>query len=172
MSDTIETDRLVLRPVLPGDADTITEIVGDRRVYTKVARIPPGQTKDQTAHWIAGHTAGRAADTDHIFALTRADTLIGVIGAHRQALTVPFSIGYWLAPDHWGQGLATEAGQGLIDWLDRRGAGKALVAGYFADNPASGRVLRKLGFLPVGREPLYCAGRDRVVDHVNMARIA
>jgi RimJ/RimL family protein N-acetyltransferase len=172
MSDTIATDRLVLRPVLQDDADTITTIVGDPRVFTKVARIPPGQTKDQTAHWIAGHAAGRAQDTDHVFALTRDDGLIGVIGAHRQTRAVPFSLGYWLAPDHWGQGLATEAGRGLIDWLDRRGAGQALLAGYFADNLASGRVLRKLDFLPVGREPLYCAGRDRVVDHVNMARIA
>jgi RimJ/RimL family protein N-acetyltransferase len=50
-----------------------------------------------------------------------------------------------------GRGYASEAGHALIGFarhvlrLDR------LVAGHFLDNPASGSVLRKLGFQPTGR---------------------
>ena len=58
-------------------------------------------------------------------------------------------MGYWIARAHWGHGFATEASIALIDIartlrLDR------LEASHFLDNPASGRVLEKLGFAPIG----------------------
>jgi RimJ/RimL family protein N-acetyltransferase len=60
----------------------------------------------------------------------------------------------------------------MINWLLARGDGRALVSGHFADNPASGRVLAKLGFLPCGRDKMHCAGRGEKADHIMLARIA
>jgi [ribosomal protein S5]-alanine N-acetyltransferase len=173
MSEThLETPRLHLRPVTPQDSGLITEIVGDPRVHRMLARVPPGQTKAQTLAWIMTHERGRETDTDHVFAITEGGGLIGVIGANRAATDLPFEIGYWLAPPAWGKGFCSEAGAAVIRWLEATRNARALVAGHFADNPASGRVLSKLGFLPCGRDKMHCAGRGERVDHIRMARIA
>jgi RimJ/RimL family protein N-acetyltransferase len=173
MSETeIQTERLRLRPVTPQDSGRITDLVADPRIHRMLARVAPGQTKAQTLAWIMTHERGRTEDTDHVFAITLAGELIGVIGAHRTGPDEPFEIGYWLAPEAWGQGYCSEAGGAIIRWLEATRGARALVAGHFADNPASGRVLAKLGFLPCGRDKMHCAGRGERVDHILMARIA
>lgn len=168
----IQTSRLVLRHVLPSDSAIITGAVQDPRVYRMLARVAPRQTRAQTLAWIATHETGRATDTDHVYAISYQSKLAGVIGAHRSHNGDPFEIGYWLLPDAWGNGLCTEAGQALIKWLEDTRGVRALVSGYFVDNPASGRVLRKLGFIPSGRRPMFSAGRGEAADHFQMARIA
>jgi RimJ/RimL family protein N-acetyltransferase len=173
MSETeLRSERLTLRRVTPRDSGPITEAVNDPRVYRMVSRIPPGQTRAQTLAWIATHDAGHAAGTGHVFALTQGTALLGVIGAHRTATDEPFEIGYWLVPAAWGQGYCTEAGALLIRWLETAHGVRALVAGHFVDNPASGRVLQKLGFLPCGRNRLFSLGRGEAADHVMMARLS
>ncbi|MGB3627645.1 MAG: GNAT family N-acetyltransferase, partial [Henriciella sp.] len=144
----------------------------DPRIYEKVARIPPGQTLDQSEAFLRAVIQGRDLDTDHVFAMELAGALIGVMGAHRKGAGEPFEIGYWVAPDHWGSGLATEAARALIAWLDARGDGGEIVSGHFADNPASGRVLEKLGFVADREAPVYCLGRDAHIDHIFMVRRA
>src|SRR5206468_11939592 len=58
-------------------------------------------------------------------------------------------LGYWLARPFWGRGLATEACTALI--AIARALGLERIEGsHFLDNPASGRVLEKLGFEPTG----------------------
>lgn len=171
MTAEISTERLHLRPVTPHDSGRITEVVADPRVYRMLARVPPGQTKAQTLAWIMTHDRGRAEDLDHVYAITNDGVLLGVTGAHRASTDLPFEIGYWLAPEAWGQGFITEASAGLIRWLESRKGARALVSGHFADNPASGRVLAKLGFLPSGRDKMLCLGRGEIADHILMARI-
>ncbi len=172
MTAEISTERLHLRPVTPQDRGRITEVVADPRVHRMLARVPPGQTKAQTLAWIMTHDRGRAEDIDHVYAITKDGVLIGVTGAHRASTDLPLEIGYWLAPEAWGQGFVTEASAALIRWLETRKGARALVSGHFADNPASGRVLYKLGFLPSGRDKMFCAGRGEVADHVLLARIS
>ena len=60
-------------------------------------------------------------------------------------------MGYWIGRPYWGQGYATEAAAGAVGWAGAdAGASGWVVAGHFADNPASGRVLEKAGFLYTG----------------------
>lgn len=166
----IRTERLLLRPPVLADAAHITELVNDPLIYEKVARIPPGQSVEQTGRWILGTERGNELGTDHVFLIVESGAVIGTIGAHRAAADMPFEIGYWVAPAAWGRGVATEAATALIAWLDDRGLAGKLVSGYFADNPASGRVLEKLGFSPVRTGPVYCDGRGRKVNHVFVQR--
>lgn len=173
MTDEIETSRLVLRRVVMSDAERITSVIKDPRIYRMVARIAPDQSLQTTSDWIATHTVRRAADTDHVFAITRyGDPLIGLVGIHRQSEHYPFELGYWTAPEAWGAGYTTEAAGALIDWVENSHKHKAIVSGYFVDNPASGRVLAKLGFMRSDRAPVYCTGRDCMVDHYYMVRIS
>lgn len=169
----IETQRLVLRRLAPPDAGPLTEAINDPRIYRMLASVPPGQTKAQTLAWIATHARQQDENTGHYFVIAPdGGEPAGLISATRASRELPFEIGYWLMPQAWGHGFCTEAGAGLIRWLENTRAAAALVSGYFADNPASGKVLRKLGFLPCGRAPMFSKGRGEAADHFMMARIA
>ncbi|HUP68030.1 MAG TPA: GNAT family N-acetyltransferase, partial [Sphingomicrobium sp.] len=73
-----------------------------------------------------------------------APRLVGACGLGRRP-SGAVEMGYWIARDHWGRGLATEACTALIDIA--RTLGLTSVEGsHFVDNPASARVLEKLGF--------------------------
>lgn len=176
MDDTpeITTQRLGLRRLSPRDAGPVTEAVNDPRIYLMLASVAPAQSKAETLAWFATHDTARQNDTGHIFAVVSKETgaLAGLISANRQRTDDPFNIGYWMTPPFWGKGYCTEAGAGLVGWLENTRAAAALVSGYFADNPASGKVLRKLGFLPCGRGPMFSKGRGAPADHIMMARIA
>jgi len=59
-------------------------------------------------------------------------------------------IGYFLGRPYWNRGYATEAVRGALRWVKRDWRRNVVVAGHFADNPASGQVLCKAGFLYTG----------------------
>lgn len=54
-------------------------------------------------------------------------------------------IGWMLTPSVWGQGFATEAGSAIRDEAFDRLALESIVAGHHPENPASGRIMEKLG---------------------------
>jgi RimJ/RimL family protein N-acetyltransferase len=89
-----------------------------------------------------------------------APRLVGGIGFGRKPGDLEPEFGYWIAKAWWGRGIATEAGRALIDNARDTLRLRRLDAGHFVDNPASGRVLQKLGFRPTGRTvQRYSAGR-------------
>jgi RimJ/RimL family protein N-acetyltransferase len=77
-----------------------------------------------------------------------APDLVGSCGLGRRP-SGAVEMGYWIARDHWGRGIATEACTALLD-IARTLRIARLEGSHFLDNPASGRVLEKLGFEPVG----------------------
>ena len=170
MCEQIETDRFLLRRVTPLDAQRITDCIADPRIYRMVSSIAPGQSLERTQAWIATLEQGRIDDTDHVFALEKNEELVGVIGADRPGKGLAFDIGYWLLPEVWGRGYMTEAAEAVMHWLEQRGD-HAFTAGHFVDNPASGRVLKKVGFLPSGRGRVFSLGRGEAADHINMSYI-
>jgi RimJ/RimL family protein N-acetyltransferase len=77
-----------------------------------------------------------------------APALVGSCGLGRRP-SGSVELGYWVATPYWGRGLATEACTALVDIA--RTLGLACLEGsHFVDNPASARVLEKLGFEPLG----------------------
>ena len=77
-----------------------------------------------------------------------APRLVGACGLGRRP-SGNIELGYWIARPHWGQGFATEAGRQLVEIAQTLGISR-LEASHFVDNPASGRVLEKLGFQSTG----------------------
>ena len=63
-------------------------------------------------------------------------------------------LGYWVAAGARGRGVATEAAGAATLFAFERLAAETVLAGHFTDNPASGRVLAKLGFELVGPQML------------------
>ena len=95
--------------------------------------------------------------------LRASQELVGIMGLAPQPGGQSAELGYYLAPRYWGQGLATEAGQVVVRWGFQVLGITRMTSGYHIDNPASGRVLAKLGFKPAGQvsRPCLAEGRDK-----------
>jgi len=162
------TKRLTLRPGWPEDARALSEAIGHEAVVTKLARVPwPYALGDAEAFLM-----NSAAGTDPRFMILLhegAETrLIGGIGIHDEAGAR--HLGYWLTPAAWGRGYATEAGQAVVEMARHALGYRRLHAWHFADNPASGRVLTKLGFRRTGRiEPRRSLARGGTASGIGYA---
>lgn len=172
MEDEIHTDRFILRRYRDDDVARINECVRDPRIYRNVGKIPPNQTLEDTREFIT--RTRRNWDTGEAFgfAVTRDEQIVASVGGGTGGVHGPFDVGYWVVPEAWGNGVATEAFSAFVHWLAVEKGKRGVTAGYFTDNPASGRVLSKTGFLPAGRSKYHCLGREALVDCVDMARIA
>ena len=81
-------------------------------------------------------------------------------------------MGYWIARPYWGRGFATEACRALIEIARALGL-PALEGSHFVDNPASARVLEKLGFEPLGliAPRMSCARGEEVPARLMQLRL-
>jgi len=170
MDSKIITDRLILRFVTPGDIDDIQRCILDPRIYKMVARIPGNQPREETEAWVLTHKSGREANTDYVYAVTAQQDFIGIIGLHRPTTSDPFEIGFWLSPEAWGKGYVTEAAKAVLQCLENSMGPQKTLSGYFVDNPASGRVLEKLGYVQIGQSEMLCLGRGKTVPHIMVER--
>ena len=142
------TDRLLLRPGWAEDAPALARAIADEQIVRNLATAPwPYALKDAEAFL--------ASPRDPVmpsFLITErtagAPRIVGSCGLGRRP-SGAVEMGYWIARPHWGQGFATEAARALID-IARTLKLPRLEASHFIDNPASGRVLEKLGFVPTG----------------------
>lgn len=100
--------------------------------------------------------------------LQGSDTLLGAIGLTPEEGTDAAELGYWLSPGYWGQGIATEAARAVVSFGFESLNLPVLTSGYFDDNPASGQVLRKLGFNEVGRSMRPCLAAGGEVPSIRM----
>ena len=148
MSMFARTDRLLLRPGWAEDAPALARAIADEQIVRNLATAPwPYALKDAEAFL--------ASPRDPVmpsFLITErtngAPRIVGACGLGRRP-SGAVELGYWIARPHWGKGFATEAGRALID-IARTLKLPRLEGSHFIDNPASGRVLEKLGFVPTG----------------------
>jgi RimJ/RimL family protein N-acetyltransferase len=165
MLRTIETTRLTLRPFRETDARRIAYLAGDYDVAKMCGRVPHPYPVAAAHSWLEKIDQDRDSGVEFPFAIElRIDGLIGSCGVMRvgdpEAAT--WEIGYWLGMPYWGFGFAAEAGRALMGWARDTLGAKVFLAGHFADNPASGKVLRKLGFSHTHSAELYGLARQRV----------
>lgn len=165
MTVTIETRRLLLRPFTAADAAAVEGYVARWEIARMTTRIPHPYPEGAAIKWIAGHEAARRDASEYTFAVTLQgeDKAIGAVGLRRSE-PGNWELGYWLAPGHWGQGLATEAAQAMVVYGFEKLEAEALTSGHFADNPPSGRVLEKAGFRANGIARQWSEARQDFVD--------
>ena len=140
------TARLLLRPGWAEDAPALAAAIGDERIVRNLATAPwPYRLRDAEAY----QPRDPLLPSFLIFERTDAEPrLLGSCGLGRRPSDA-VEMGYWVARRYWGRGFATEASRALLD-IARTLRLPRLQASHFIDNPASGRVLEKLGFEPVG----------------------
>ncbi|MDG6080314.1 N-acetyltransferase [Erythrobacter litoralis] len=156
-----KTQRLLLRPAWIEDAPAILAGIGEEAIVRNLAHAPwPYKLAD------AQDFARRPQDAcvPHFLVHLPGEGVIGSAGFGSSDGET--EIGYWIARRFWGRGFATEAARALVSLAPLLGHSR-LVAGHFADNPASGKVLRKIGFRPTGRRSQrYSAGRGEAATLV------
>ncbi len=147
------TQRLTLRPGWIEDAPDLARAIGHHEVVRNLSRAPwPYTLGDAQAFLSLG--CGPTDIRLLICAIENgASRIVGGMGVGPVG-EEPHELGYWITPAAWGRGYATEAGEMVIR-IARMLRVPRLAARHAIDNPASGRVLRKLGFRATGRMTTY-----------------
>jgi RimJ/RimL family protein N-acetyltransferase len=148
----LTTPRLTLRPFAASDAADFQRLAGDWDIARMTSDIPYPLDEAGARHWLT------PATEEQRFAVCRDDMLIGGVGTFRRASGVG-ELGFWLGSAWWGQGLATEAASAVIAYGLATDAYSSFSSSHFEDNPASRRVLEKLGFKPAGQGEIWSVAR-------------
>lgn len=155
------TERLLLRPGWREDAGQLAHLLADGTVARNVSRMPHPYNEIDALSFLS-REKDPLLPSLLIFSRTQASPrLIGGCGLHR-AEDGTAELGYWIGRAYWGLGFATEASRALL-CMARACGHRVVRAGHFVDNPASGKVLRKLGFRPTGvfeHRPCLARGED------------
>ena len=147
------SERLLLRPPWPEDWCAVRAGIADEGIVRNLATAPWPYSDADAQEWCAQPQDPYAPR----FLVTLADSgeVIGCIGigplpAQDGGGDGTMELGYWIARPHWGRGYASEAARAVVE-IARAIGHPRIVASHFLDNPASGRVLRKAGFMPTGK---------------------
>ncbi|HEY32229.1 MAG TPA: GNAT family N-acetyltransferase [Dehalococcoidia bacterium] len=143
----IETERLRLRPFTLDDAPEVQRLVGDRDIASTTITIPHPYEDGMAEQWISTHQERFDKGEAVPFAITHGKQgyLIGSIGLHIAKEFDRADLGYWIGKPYWNQGYCTEAAQAVIQYGFEVLGLNRITANHITRNPASGRVMQKLG---------------------------
>ena len=161
-TETLRTERLVLRPFRADDAAAVHAACQDPDVQRWITAIPSPYTPELARAWVGEVSNGdRAAGRAIPVAIEADGVLVGSSGVHRLADAHPMGpeIGYWIAAEARGRGYAAETAHALAEWALGLGAPRVhLVADV--RNTASQAVARSAGFSQEGVLRSYLPYRD------------
>ena len=150
---TLATARLTLRDFRAGDLDYVTRHCSDFQVSRWLVQVPYPYSRQDAADFLE---VVRAGDAGLMWVIIRDSGLIGAISVGKE-------LGYWMAPQAWGQGFMTEAAQAVVDHTFGSTDIDVMHSNHFAENRASQRILQKLGFIDVGPNLHFSKARQKNV---------
>jgi ribosomal-protein-alanine N-acetyltransferase len=148
----LQTERLVLRPFQLADAADVQRLAGNRAIADTTLNIPHPYEDGLAEAWISTHLPRFEAGELVSFAIASRETgeLIGAIGLVIHQRFQRAELGYWVGMPYWNQGYCTEAGRAVVDYAFATLHLNRVHACHLARNPASGRVMQKLGMTHEG----------------------
>jgi 8-oxo-dGTP diphosphatase len=146
------------------DVPQIVPLLNDFDVARNLATVPHPYTEEHARTFLVKGTEDRARGEAYPFGVIRKEdgALVGGCGLRLKEDGV-FEFGYWFGKPFWGQGYASEAARRLACFAFKDLKAPTLKAGWFYDNPASGRVLEKIGCVPAGNDHRDCLARGHAV---------
>ncbi|MBW8733735.1 MAG: GNAT family N-acetyltransferase [Asticcacaulis sp.] len=172
----IETTRLSLTPLKPGDLDALMAVFSDRNSARMTHAIPHPLGREDAEKLLADMCAAKLS----YWAVRLEDEqMIGIISLTRQACgkgpgmhSFGPNLSVFIAPAFQGRGYALEAIDGLLRWVKKRKLHRVIHAAHFADNEASEKLLAQADFLYTGRRTLETSlARDGEHLALHMIRI-
>jgi ribosomal-protein-alanine N-acetyltransferase len=144
----LETDRLVLRHMDPGDLDDLFNLYRDPEIrrYFPEGTLNYEETKEELEWFLNGHPKHPELG---LWATIHKPTnqLIGRCGLLPWVIDGQYEVevAYMIAKEYWGQGLGTEAAQGILDYGFNELGFARLICLIDHRNLASIRVATKIG---------------------------
>lgn len=148
----IVAEPIVMRAVRHTELDRVESLLADREVAEGTLTIPHPYPKGGSQEWFAMQAPKWADGKLATWAIARTadDLIIGVISLRIVGPHLRAEAGYWVAREAWGEGIATTALRAVVAWgFDVLGLHR-IEAHHFTSNPASGRVMQKVGMLHEG----------------------
>jgi RimJ/RimL family protein N-acetyltransferase len=151
-----------LRPYSEADIAELVPLIGTREVAATTLRIAhPYTEQDAREFFVLAQEPGRI----WLATTLRSDgRQIGGIGLRVDDQHQHAELGYWLGVQYWGQGYATEAARAILRYGFENLGLHRIYASHFKHNPASGRILVKLGMRYEGRQREHLRKWDQFVD--------
>jgi RimJ/RimL family protein N-acetyltransferase len=170
----LRTARLLLRPFVVDDALAVQLLAGAREVADTTLHIPHPYPAGAAEQWIATHPATWEAGTGVTYAVTDAGNgvLMGAVALTIDPAHERGELGYWLGVPYWNRGYCTEASRAVVDFGFTQLGLHRVQARYLTRNPASGRVMQKLGMQPEGVHRHAMRKNDRFEDLAMYAILA
>lgn len=171
MSVELTLARCTLRPWRAGDEPSLVRHADNRNVSRNLKdRFPSPYTAADAAQWIARASAQTPPTS---FAIVVDGAAVGGIGIElgTDVFRRSAEIGYWLGEPFWGRGIATEALRATTDYAFEHFDICRLEAGVFDWNPASARVLERVGYTLEGRARLGVFKDGRLGDRLLYALV-
>lgn len=168
MNANIETARLILRGWEETDAVALFKYASDPEVGPR-AGWPPHKSIGESLEVIRNVFSGEGMWAVELKETSEVIGCVGYLPASASNLEIEedqCEVGYWIARPYWGLGICTEALRAVVDYCFNVKGFAVLWGDYFPDNPASGRVMEKCGFVDTGEErlcPNLEVGSDRPV---------
>jgi RimJ/RimL family protein N-acetyltransferase len=155
MSITLRTARtgLTLDGLDADDVPSLVSLAGDRAIADTTISVPHPLDAEVARQWLASFTQAMAVGSAEHFAIREAAgaPLVGMVSLrsidreHEEA-----ELSFWIGRPFWGRGYATEAAGAAVDRAFGALGINRIVAHHMVRNPASGRVLARLGFRQEG----------------------
>ncbi|HUV94712.1 MAG TPA: GNAT family N-acetyltransferase [Anaerolineae bacterium] len=149
---TLRTERLVLRAFKLSDAADVQRMAGAREIASPTINIPHPYEDGMAELWISSHRGAseRGELVPLAITLSADGTLIGAISLGLDQSHERAELGYWIGAPYWGQGYCTEAARAILGYGFGVLGLHRIHSSHFARNPASGRVMQKLGMTREG----------------------
>ncbi len=150
----IRDEELLLRPIERGDTTALVAALNDPEILRFIPGVPSPYTRADAKAWVRRCAEVWRSRESCPLAIVdaRSGDLLGSIELHFTGPTV----GYWVAPEARGRGVATRALELVCAWTDKR----PLRLTTHPDNVASQRVAEKAGFRRIGTVSDHPAFRD------------
>ncbi len=164
----IVSERLELRPCEYTDAADVQRLAGDFSVADTTLNVPHPYSDGMAEEWISGHAPAFASLTGLTLAITDrlSGDLLGTIGLRIRRSHDSAELGYWIGAEFRTRGYCTEAGVAILSYGFERLNLNRVHATHLKRNPASGRVMQKLGMRLEGEQLQHVKKWGRYEDLV------
>jgi ribosomal-protein-alanine N-acetyltransferase len=148
----LKTERLLLRAFVLEDAPRVRLLAGEKEIASNTLAIPHPYEEGMAEAWIGTHQEGFDKGNLSTFAivLRSSDELIGAIGLTVNQEHANAELGYWIGKPYWNHGYCTEAAEEVLRYGFEQLDLNRIYATHLRRNPASGRVMKKLGMMHEG----------------------
>ncbi|MDQ1856598.1 MULTISPECIES: GNAT family N-acetyltransferase [unclassified Chryseobacterium] len=141
----LQTERLILSPLQEKDIPFIVELLQHRIFSDLTSNIPYPYMENDARSWVKMSKEAFDNHTGYTFAVrNKENQIIGAIGLHDRD-DDKAELGYWIGIPYWNKGYVTEAAKAIVDFGFNEVKFNKIFATHFLHNPASGRIMEKIG---------------------------